>query len=90
MPHYLKHAELVEYRQRIARVQISQGKAQEERMSLERWINGKLSQYECHGMRASINAESGEVEVHPWPGRYDVNVIPALASVAAAQDFDGQ
>jgi hypothetical protein len=82
--HHITHAEVIEGRQRIAKLNRLQGDFQEEQIKFQRFCQGLLNKYGLTGLKAQINWETSEIEV--VPDRIHYTVADSL-NACAMQDF---
>lgn len=75
----ITHTEVVEFRQRLARLQMKRGDTQEEEIKLRRFLNGLATKYQVLGLRHQIDPESGEIVIFAEPGQ-----APTLAQATDA------
>jgi hypothetical protein len=73
------HTEVVEFRQRVARLQMKRGDAQEEEIKLRRFLNGLATKYQVLGLRHQIDPDTGEIVIFAEPGQ-----APTLAQAMDA------
>lgn len=73
------HTEVVEFRQRVARLQMKRGDAQEEEIKLRRFLNGLATKYQVIGLRHQIDPDTGEIVIFAEPGQ-----APTLAQAMDA------
>jgi hypothetical protein len=82
--HHITHAEVIEGRQRIAKLNRLQGDFQEEQIKWQRFNQGLLHKYGLAGLKAQINWETSEIEV--TPDRCHYTLVDSL-NACAMQDF---
>jgi predicted RNase H-like nuclease (RuvC/YqgF family) len=63
MPLHVNHTELVEYRQRIAKLNMARDEAMSEEMKLRRWLNNLGTKYSVQGMHYNVDPETGIINV---------------------------
>lgn len=75
----ITHSEAVEFRQRLARLQMKRGDAQEEEIKVRRFLNGLATKYQVIGLRHQIDPDTGEILIFGEPGQ-----APTLAQASDA------
>ena len=82
--HHITHAEVIEGRQRIAKLNRLQGDFQEEQIKWQRFNQGLLNKYGLNGLKAQINWDTSEIEVAPDRIHYS---LISSCDLVAGQDF---
>lgn len=65
----ITHAEVIDFRQRLAKLQQARDEAQDCEIKVRRFLNGLATKYGVLGLRHMINPDTGEIEVYAEPGK---------------------
>lgn len=65
----ISHSEVIDFRQRLAKLQQARDDAQEAEIKLRRFLQGLANKYGVLGQRHMINPDTGEIEVYAEPGK---------------------
>jgi len=82
---HLSHAELIEFRQRVAKMNRLRGDATEEQIKLQRFDANLASKYNVSGLKYRFNIDTGEIEI--TPDAIDYTLAESL-KVGAAMVFE--
>ena len=88
MPH-LTHGELIEYRQRVAKLNQLQDDFNEAQIKMRRWILGIGSKYSLSGLRYELNIDNGEIMLREdKPGHELHDTVNAVAMLDLEEKED--